>query len=95
MDFIQLGNTFLRIDAILSVHVFTDLDNRGKNIQKIRIVTKEIGGNPYGELSGSDSQSYCYRIDSPEGQAFLSWLQSHTKKLVPSEILDKAKQATI
>ena len=94
MEFIQLGNTFLRIDAILSVHVFTDQDHRGTDIQKIRIVTKEIGGNPYGELSGSDSQSYCYRIDSPEGQAFLGWLQSRTKKLVPSEILNKAQGRT-
>jgi hypothetical protein len=92
MDFIQIGDTFLRIDSILRVQMY-NYEAHENNIPMIRIYTKEIQSNPYGELSGSDSQSHCYSVNSPEGQAFLGWLQSHTKRLLPSEILDKAKQA--
>lgn len=96
MEFIQLGDTFLRIDSILRVQMYTKSvhnyeTGRTDYIPAFLIVTKELQGSMWGEISGSESTNYSYTINSPEGQAFLGWLQSRTKKLVPSEILNKAQ----
>jgi hypothetical protein len=98
MDFIQLGDTFLRIDSILRVQMYTKSVHNYETektdyVPAFHIVTKELQGSMWGEISGSESTNYSYLVNSPEGQAFLGWLQSHTKRLLPSEILDKAKQA--